>query len=69
MRLQKKTVGITVRLQNITVGITAGLQKIAVGIMLRLRWDYSEIIGITGPKNCCLDYIKNYVRITVRLLG
>ena len=46
------------RLQNITVGITAGLQKIAVGIMLRLRWDYSEIIGITGPKNCYLDYIK-----------
>ena len=46
------------RLQNITVGITGGLQKIAVGIMFRLRWDYNEIIGIAGPKNCCLDYTK-----------
>ena len=63
MRLQKKTVGITVRLQNITVGITGGLQKIAVGITLGLQrdyWDYREITGITVgvPKNCCLDYVK-----------
>ena len=46
------------RLQKITVGITGGLQKIVVGIMFCLRWGYSEIIGFTGPKNCCLDYIK-----------